>query len=90
MVWPLSDRESRPIVGAHHGTSPAVFCPWGHLMRARSARVLAGLALAGAFAVMPAEMHHFAWAIEDTEIQVHGVGPWGITYVNPADDPRKK
>jgi len=23
-------------------------------------------------------------------VQVHGVGPWGLTYVNPADDPRKK
>ncbi len=45
---------------------------------------------AGGFGVMPAEMHHFAWAVEDTELQVHGVGPWGITYVNPADDPRKK
>jgi len=21
---------------------------------------------------------------------LHGVGAWGITYVNPADDPRKK
>jgi hypothetical protein len=23
-------------------------------------------------------------------VQVHGVGPWTLTYVNPADDPRKK
>ena len=23
-------------------------------------------------------------------VQVHGVGPWGIKYVNPADDPSKK
>jgi hypothetical protein len=22
-------------------------------------------------------------------VQVHGVGPWAITCVNPADDPRK-
>jgi plasmid stabilization system protein ParE len=26
----------------------------------------------------------------DLEQQVHGVGPWAITYVNPADDPRKQ
>jgi hypothetical protein len=22
--------------------------------------------------------------------QLHGMGPWGITYLNPADDPRSK
>jgi len=27
---------------------------------------------------------------EETILQVHGVGPWAINYVNPADDPRKK
>jgi hypothetical protein len=27
---------------------------------------------------------------EETIVQVHGIGPWGITYVNEADDPRKK
>ena len=26
----------------------------------------------------------------DAVVQVHGVGPWAINYVNPADDPRKK
>lgn len=43
---------------------------------------------AGSFAVMPKSHHHFAWAKGETIIQVHGVGPWGITYVNAADDPR--
>jgi len=33
---------------------------------------------------------HFAWNKEETIVQVHGVGPWGVTYVNPADDPRKQ
>jgi len=23
-------------------------------------------------------------------VQLHGVGPWSINYVNSADDPRKK
>jgi len=27
---------------------------------------------------------------QETSIQIHGVGPWVITYVNPADDPAKK
>ncbi|MDR8363214.1 cupin domain-containing protein [Pseudomonas sp. JL3] len=25
---------------------------------------------------------------QETVLQLHGTGPWGITYVNPADDPR--
>ena len=39
---------------------------------------------------MPKTMRHFAWAKGETIIQVHGIGPFEITYVNPADDPRKK
>jgi hypothetical protein len=27
---------------------------------------------------------------QETVVQVHGVGPWAINYVNPADDPRKQ
>lgn len=45
---------------------------------------------AGSFAAMPIKLVHFAFTKEDTVIQLHGVGPWGITYVNPADDPRNK
>lgn len=45
---------------------------------------------AGSVAVMPPKTAHFAWNKEETVVQVHGVGPWAITYVNPADDPRKK
>ena len=44
---------------------------------------------AGSVSVMPPKTNHFAWTKEETIIQIHGVGPWGITYVNPADDPRK-
>ena len=44
---------------------------------------------AGAFASMPAKMHHYAWFKGDTEVQVHGVGPFKLVYVNPADDPSK-
>jgi quercetin dioxygenase-like cupin family protein len=44
----------------------------------------------GGFAVMPKKMAHFAWSTEDTVIQIHGMGPFQINYVNPADDPRKK
>jgi hypothetical protein len=44
----------------------------------------------GSFMSMPTEMRHFAWAKGETIIQVHGIGPFDITYVNAADDPRKK
>jgi quercetin dioxygenase-like cupin family protein len=44
----------------------------------------------GSFSVMPAKTNHFAFTKEETVLQVHGIGPWGITYVNPADDPRKQ
>lgn len=44
----------------------------------------------GGFAHMPKRMHHFAMSKGDTVIQVHGVGPFVVNYVNPADDPSKK
>ena len=44
----------------------------------------------GGFASMPAEMRHSFMAKTAATIQVHGMGPFGITYVNPADDPRTK
>lgn len=43
---------------------------------------------AGAYAVMQPEMRHFAWTSGTTTIQLHGVGPWQINYVDPEDDPR--
>ena len=44
----------------------------------------------GAFAIMHPGTQHFAWTEVETIVQIHSVGPWGINYVNPADDPRKK
>jgi quercetin dioxygenase-like cupin family protein len=43
---------------------------------------------AGAYAFVPAKMAHYAWADGDTTVQVHGIGPFAINYVNPADDPK--
>jgi quercetin dioxygenase-like cupin family protein len=45
---------------------------------------------AGSFSVMPKEMRHYVRATSATIIQVHGTGPFALTYVNPADDPRPK
>lgn len=45
---------------------------------------------AGGYAKMPRQMHHYAMAKTETTIQLYGMGPFAITYVNPSDDPRKK
>ena len=45
---------------------------------------------AGTFGYWPAGMKHFAWVEGETVLQLHGVGPWGIQYLNPSDDPRNK
>ena len=45
----------------------------------------------GGVAIMPPGMPMFAYASnEETIIQIHGTGPWGITYINPEDNPSKK
>ncbi|MFS8979718.1 cupin domain-containing protein [Cupriavidus necator] len=46
---------------------------------------------AGGVTMMPAGMPMFAYTTsKETVIQIHGTGPWGISYLNPAEDPRKK
>ena len=44
----------------------------------------------GDVAIMQPKTPHFGWVDKETIVQVHGVGPWTVTFVNPADDPRKK
>jgi anti-sigma factor ChrR (cupin superfamily) len=44
----------------------------------------------GSYMVVPKRMPHFATAKGDVIIQVHGTGPFRITWVNPEDDPAKK
>ena len=38
---------------------------------------------------IPATMHHFATAQGITIVAVSSMGPFALTYVNPADDPQK-
>lgn len=45
---------------------------------------------AGSFCYMAAGTRHYAWTKRPAVLQVHGMGPWGITYVNPTDDPRNQ
>jgi quercetin dioxygenase-like cupin family protein len=44
----------------------------------------------GGYSYVAKGMTHYAWFTEETVLQLHGIGPQGITYVNPADDPRKR
>jgi len=44
----------------------------------------------GGYAALPAQMRHFFLAKTAATFQVHGMGPFVVNYVNPADDPSKK
>ena len=45
---------------------------------------------AGDVGIMQPKTPHYAYTQSATEVQVHGVGPWTLTFVNPKDDPRQK
>ena len=64
--------------------SGALYLATGEALDRNSAKKLA----AGSFGYWPAGMKHTAWSEGETVIQLHGIGPWQINYVNPADDPR--
>jgi len=64
--------------------SGALYLATGESLDRNSAKQLP----AGSFGFWPAGMKHAAWSEGETVIQLHGVGPWQINYVNPADDPR--
>jgi quercetin dioxygenase-like cupin family protein len=44
----------------------------------------------GSMMILQPKINHFAWTKEEVVVQLNGTGPWGVTYVNPADDPGKK
>jgi quercetin dioxygenase-like cupin family protein len=44
----------------------------------------------GGYFVAVAGMHHYAVARTDAVIQIDMEGPFELTYINPADDPRNK
>lgn len=45
---------------------------------------------AGTYGYWEPGMKHFVWTKGETIAQFHGIGPWIINYVNPADDPRNQ
>jgi len=42
------------------------------------------------YAHWPNNGSYFAFTKEETVIEIEGVGPWAVNYVNPGDDPTKK
>lgn len=45
---------------------------------------------AGSFLTMPANMAHYVVVKGDTEVEITGMAPFALTYLNPADDPSKQ
>lgn len=44
----------------------------------------------GSFVHLPAGMPHYAVAEVESVVQLNGVGPFDVIYIDPKDDPRKK
>jgi len=44
----------------------------------------------GSFAYMDPNMHHYGMASGEVIVQIHGMSPLQINYVNASDDPSKK
>jgi quercetin dioxygenase-like cupin family protein len=45
---------------------------------------------AGSFVHLPAGMPHYAWADGEAVVQINGMGPFDVKYIDPKDDPRSK
>lgn len=76
-----------------HPTDENVTVLQGTLLVGRGTKIEADaleILPAGSYMRMPKTMRHYARAKGETILQVHGVGPFAVNYVNPADDPRKK
>lgn len=87
MTMPAGTRippHTHPTIEHVTVLSGAVSIGHGRTFEATSMQALG----AGALVVIPPNTPHFASATEASVLQLHGMGPWGITYVNPQDDPR--
>ena len=45
---------------------------------------------AGSYAMLPGGQPHYNRVKGETVLQFHGIGPYDVNYVDPADDPSKK
>jgi quercetin dioxygenase-like cupin family protein len=76
--------HSHPTTEAVTVLSGKVLLGMGDKLDAKKGTVLTP----GGYAEAPAKMNHYAVATSPSVIQVHGMGPMEITYVDKADDPR--
>ncbi len=67
------------LSGTFHFTS-------GDVYDAAKARALGP----GSVAIMPPGTPMYGYTSDETVIQLHGLGPWGLNYLRPEDDPRNK
>jgi quercetin dioxygenase-like cupin family protein len=75
-----------------HPTNEVVKVISGKLHYAMSDKLMAEAKTltAGHSVTMKAKMHHWVHAPAPATVQVSGMGPFQITYLDPKDDPRKK
>ena len=94
------DEEGRPLVIRFHCTdgakTPAHWHPTDENITVLKGAFLVGLGdsfddsklklmSAGNFMLMPKEMRHFGMAKGDMLLQVHGLGPFKVNWVNPSE-----
>jgi quercetin dioxygenase-like cupin family protein len=96
------DKEGEPFTIRFHGENGAKVPPHWHPTD-ENITVLRGTFLVGvgerydeqqlkpmevgSFLTMPREMRHFACAKGETIVQAHGIGPFKVNWVNPAQVP---
>jgi len=78
--------HTHPAVERVTVISGALFLGAGEKFEPKNAKALG----VGSVAIMPVGMKMFAFTKKETIIQLHGTGPWGISYLNPADAPKTK
>ena len=81
------------IAPHHHPTDELLTVLSGQMafgMGTKLDRAKAKSMAAGSYAVAAANMNHYVFVRTATTLQVTAQGPFAITYVNPADDPRHR
>ena len=83
------------VIAPHtHNTAETVTVISGdvyHEMGEKLDKSRGDLLKAGGFVYLPGNMPHSLWSKDEAVVvQVIGTGPFGINYINPADDPSKQ
>lgn len=82
------------VIAPHfHPTDEQVTVISGHLLIGMGDtvdRFKARRLSAGDYATAPAQSHHYAIAADPTIVQIHGAGPFMITYAHGSEDPRSE